>query len=57
MVHFRAQPSVSVLGGKELDARNQGSAFAGARTAFGRALSESYRFGHELRAGAVGDVE
>jgi hypothetical protein len=34
-----------------------GSAFAGARTAFGRALSKSYYFGHKLRAGAVGDVE
>ena len=55
--YFRTQSSVSVLGGKELDARNQGSAFAGARTAFGRAFSEPYRFGHELRAGVVGNVE
>ena len=55
--HFRAQPSVSVLSGKQLVATDRQSKSAGAWTAFERPFSEPYRFEYGFRAGEFGDVE
>jgi len=55
--HFRAQPSVSVLRGKQLGAKDWQSECTGAWTAFERPFPEPYRFGYGVRAGELGNVE